>query len=988
MKRNHPLVYILQMNPIKHLPSLLLAAGVMLGVHSAGAQPSINGIYPDGTRLFESSGTLSFTANSPAGVTNVTVQLTLTSLTTGQSYLKNLTRANGLTVSGPNTALSVSGVLTSNTLYTAVINVTDANGSVVSQTLVFDTINPVYTWEAEDWDYSGGQFFDNPQTNAYAGLATGSGDAQNSNGGGAYRPAIPGLSTEGNGDVPRSPWTGTGKTDYDVGFTDGGDYGNYTRHYPAGTYNVFVRVAGGNGARSECADLSVVSGTVNITSAGSSPYKFGTKGVGWQTYAYMPVTDNGGNLIQVTFDGNPATLQVLQNQGSDNLNFFMLLPLNTNVLVSTVSITNLSPDGSALFNLAGTFSFTASSPTAPVDPNNISVQVAATNLWGHGSVSSLSVGSGLTVSGPSTNLTVSFSTTTNTVYSVSILVTDANGVSTGSSQTFDTIIPSYTFEAEDFDYAGGNFFDNPQTNAYFGLDGIAEIDFHATQHGGAYNRVGLSTEALNEKQRPQYDGTSEQDYAVGFNDGGNWANYTRNYPAGNYNIYVRVANGTGNDTADSGSISLVTGGRGTSNQTLSQLGKFGVPATGGWGNYVWVPVKDPVGNLAQFTGGSIETLRLTIDGGNCNENFFLLTPVDPGSVLQPYVDSFQPDGTAMFQYTNQLSFVVHSQPGTGPGNIGLNLNGVNVSGLTFSGTANTRNVSCLIQPNTFYTAIVTVTDANGSARLTNSFATFASTNYQFEAEDYDYSNGQFFDNPEVGSYLGLAGVSGSDYFESDVNGPGRSSGTPYRPADGFNIPDATAGDESRSQFIAASSTDYNIGSFGLNSWANYTRHYPPGTYQVVGRFAEGAGPAGANLALLAKGAGTNWLGVFNVLNLGWGTWQWAQLVDNDGHPVNVTMDGTAQILRLSGTTGNEVNINFLMLVSTTPTPKLTATVSGGNIHISFPTQTGYNYQLLYKNLLNDATWIPLGSQISGDNSAHSANDSATGTTRFYRLQIQ
>jgi len=134
-------------------------------------------------------------------------------------------------------------------------------------------------------------------------------------------------------------------------------------------------------------------------------------------------------------------------------------------------------------------------------------------------------------------------------------------------------------------------------------------------------------------------------------------------------------------------------------------------------------VKDPVGNLAQFTGGSLSTLRMTIDGGNCNENFFLLTPVDPASVLQPYVDNFTPNGSAMFQPSNTLNFVVHSQPGTVTGNIGLKLNGANVSGLTFSGTANTRNVSYAIQPNSYYTAIVTVTDANGTARLTNSFGT-------------------------------------------------------------------------------------------------------------------------------------------------------------------------------------------------------------------------------------------------------------------------
>src|SRR5208282_6935846 len=58
-----------------------------------------------------------------------------------------------------------------NTLYTAVITVTDANGNVVTTTNSFDTFSAAsYTWEAEDFDYTGGHFIDNPQTNAYAGL--------------------------------------------------------------------------------------------------------------------------------------------------------------------------------------------------------------------------------------------------------------------------------------------------------------------------------------------------------------------------------------------------------------------------------------------------------------------------------------------------------------------------------------------------------------------------------------------------------------------------------------------------------------------------------------------------------------------------------------------------------------------------------------------------------------------------------------------------
>jgi len=997
---------------MKRLFSLLagvVAAGLALCGGTAQAQSSIGSLYPNGTNMFQPSATLSFTANSPAGVTNVTVQLTVISLYTGQSFVKNLTAANGLTITGPTTGLNVSAALTSNTLYSATIQVRDASGSLASQTFKFDTIKPAYTWEAEDWNYTSnsvsGLYIDNPQTNAYAGLdTTDNVDAHNANGNpSSYRPSFAnngngGLYTEDIGapesNYKRLQYIGTGRTDYNVGFTDNGDFGNYTRTYPAGTYNLFVRAAGGNGPKTESADVSVASGGAVINSPASGPFKFGVKGNGWQNYDFMPVTDSGGNLVQITFDGNPATLNVLQApDASDNMNFFMLMPTNV-VVPSTVTVTNVSPDGAALFNPAGAFAFDAYSPGAPIDPNNIILQVTATNLWGHGYSSNLDAASGLTITGPSTNLHVSLATTSNTIYSVFIQITDGNGTASSQTVSFDTIVAppvtptagaNYTFEAEDFDHGNGQYFDNPQTNAYFGFDGVAEVDYHATQHGGAYNRIGLTTETLNEKQRPQYAGTGKQDYDVGFNDGGNWGNYTRNYPAGNYNIYVRVANGTGNNTAESGTISLVTSGAGTPTQTLLQLGKFGVPATGGWGNYVWVPVKDPVGNLAQFTGGSVATLRMTITGGNCNENFFLLTPVDPTSVLQPYIDGFTPNGAAMFQPSNTVNFVVHSQPGTATSNIGLNLNGVNVSGLTFSGTANTRNVTYAIQPNNYYTAIVTVTDANGTASLTNTFGTFSSTNYQWEAEDYDYANGSFFDNPQVDAYNGLGTVEGVDYHDAATGGTFtyRTQGTGT----------STTSDGQRDQFIGF--TDYNIGFFENGEWANYTRNYPAGTYYVMLRSSTGNGSTTtADLDKVTAGYGTPGqttvrLGTFTIPSNGWDAYGWQQLKDGSGQAARIVLSGSTNTLRLSRAVSTPgVNVNFMMLVAAPPLFSLTVTVSGGAAHISIPTQNGYSYQVYYKNLLTDANWTPLGSPVSGNGAVQVVNDPTTTSSRFYRVQAQ
>jgi hypothetical protein len=515
----------------------------------------------------------------------------------------------------------------------------------------------------------------------------------------------------------------------------------------------------------------------------------------------------------------------------------------------------------------------------------------------------------------------------------------------------------------------------------------------------------LSTEGAGDKKRPDYISSGQPDYDVGFNSGGNWGNYTRHYPAGTFNIFVRASDGGANGSSDSGSMSLVTGGLGTTSQTVVRLGTWGVQPTGGWQTYTYVPVKDPAGNLVQFSGGSLETLRMTIDNGNCNENFFLFNPADTNVILQPYVDNFTPDGMAMFQPSNSVTFIVHSQPGTATNNIVLNLNGTIVSGLTFGGTPNFRTVSYPIALNAYYTAIVTVTDAHGSITVTNGFGNFASTDYQLEAEDYDYGGAQFF-NSQIDAYLGKVPVSGVDYIESDPNAANGSFGYRPSPSGALAIPAGTgdvAGDLPRAQFTSGgvAGTDYNLGYFGPNSWANYTRSdYPSGTYGVMARVAEGNAPTHSQLWVVNSGVGTtnqttSLLGTFHVPLSGWTSWRWSSLVDGNGNAARVVFPVSGSTtLRLGGVPNaseDEANVNFLMLVKMTPSPKLAAAVATGHNVISFPTETGYSYQVEYKNHLSDATWTNLGSLVTGDNTTHSVTDPAltsANATRFYRVQVQ
>jgi len=66
---------------------------------------------------------------------------------------------------------------------------------------------------------------------------------------------------------------------------------------------------------------------------------------------------------------------------------------------------------------------------------------------------------------------------------------------------------------------------------------------------------------------------------------------------------------------------------------------------------------------------------------------------------------------------------------------------------------------------------------------------------------------------------------------------------------------------------------------------------------------------------------------------------------------------------------------------------INASYNGTNVGISFLTQSGYSYQVQYKNNLTDASWILLGNSIPGSNAVQLVSDLAGENSRFYRVQI-
>jgi hypothetical protein len=299
--------------------------------------------------------------------------------------------------------------------------------------------------------------------------------------------------------------------------------------------------------------------------------------------------------------------------------------------------------------------------------------------------------------------------------------------------------------------------------------------------------------------------------------------------------------------------------------------------------------------------------------------------------------------------------------------------------------------------------VISAKDANGlSNSVSESFDTFTQANLMIEGEDWDFNGGQFIDDPRpsapiapfTNSYY-AGGVDGTNASVFNIDYTGTWDGEVlggYRNNDnGFQC--ELCSDFVRDKFLDVNnsgSKDYDLGYYNGGQWANYTRTFPTNSYNVYGRMAGGAGPFNnTTLKLVTAGRGTTTqttqlLGSFADANAaGWQTWHWVPMRDTNGDLAKISLGGV-QTLKL--TSGNNLNVNYLMFVPTAPT--LTISISGATISLRFPTVSGHNYTVLYNSTVVGGTWLPLGSAIPGDDTVKTVTDTVGPSKRFYRLLVQ
>ena len=359
----------------------------------------------------------------------------------------------------------------------------------------------------------------------------------------------------------------------------------------------------------------------------------------------------------------------------------------------------------------------------------------------------------------------------------------------------------------------------------------------------------------------------------------------------------------------------------------------------------------------------------------------------------PVITTVSPNGSVPFlSAASTFAFTVSSPTAMNSSAVKVWLNGLDVSPLLLvGGTSNILSVTLPgIAPNFVYSISVTATNATGSTTTNLTFDTFNQADFIIEAEDFDFSRGQFIDAPQpssvnsANSYFGKVGVNLID--EDFITYAGSHL---FRPAD--DIATEVTSDFLRQTYYLAQQTnsavaDYDVGWWYAGAWLNYTRTVPTNNYNIYGRLAGGSGSYSVKCEQVISGRGTTfqttqYLGALSAAGLGWQTWGWAPLLTSNGQPAVVSLGG---INTLRMTSSGNVNANFYILVPAPPPVNLQAAMTAAGPQLTVPTQTGFSYLVLYKNNLTDPSWKVLYI-MTGDGTLQSLTDPTGGSQRFYSV---
>lgn len=454
-----------------------------------------------------------------------------------------------------------------------------------------------------------------------------------------------------------------------TGEVDAGTIGAADLSLQPGRDYRFVLMAEGTNFDGYVYDLSDLTRPIIHWVATDTLYSQGRIGL-FNFYRGSGITNPETAIADTTFDNFTVS--------TDVASYLEALPATPHSVPGTAHVLEVQPGDRSSFVTDNTLNFTVGTRSdIAVDPSSVRVFLNGQNV-----TAGLSSSASTFLSNPS----LSFNYTglePNRIYDCRIEIDQAGGGIHSTEFSFDTLTEAFletdevkVIEAEDYNFEAGQYIDDPLASGL--IDGITEvninegyldrmgtpgIDFmdHSSQPGSneipeyrLFDFVGTQAGSvetgeldvdhppINDVIRTKYSELNLPEYQVRGTQGGEWLNYTRDFNAGEYHAYLRVAARAEQDVILSEVISGVT----TVDQVTEDLGVFAVPNMGMQSNYRFVPLVNADGERVTLNLSGTQTLRLTLGGEPVNAtngtmalNYLLLTPdldlpQEPGIVVE------------------------------------------------------------------------------------------------------------------------------------------------------------------------------------------------------------------------------------------------------------------------------------------------------------------------------------------------------------------